>query len=267
MKKTLIEKIPVELPEEVARLCRGARVFDSSCSPSARVYFIDREGGFYLKTAATGSLKREALMTDYFHKKGLSAEVLSYISGENDILLTTAVRGEDCTAKIYLDQPKRLAQLMGERLRALHELDCSDCPVKDRMGEYIALAEVNYLSDSYNKEHFPDSFGYSSGEEAYHVLKESKGLLKNEVLIHGDYCLPNIMLDGWDFSAFIDLGAGGVGDRHVDLFWGEWSLDFNLTLQGKSNRKKYVERFLDAYGRDKIDEDTLRTVRAAEVFG
>ena len=86
-------------------------------------------------------------------------------------------------------------------------------------------------------------------------------MLKNEVLLHGDYCLPNIMLDDWRFSAFIDLGASGVGDRHLDLYWGAWSLAFNL----KTDR--YRERFYDAYGRDRIDECVIGLVSIAEAFG
>ena len=267
MKKTLIEKIPIALPCELERLTEGARIYDSSSSPSARVYFIDRDGGYYLKTAAAGSLRREALMTDYFYKKGLSAEVLSYISGESDILFTRAVTGDDCTEAKYLDEPKRLCDLVAEKLRMLHETDCSDCPVKDRISEFISLAERNYISDNYSKEHFPDSFGYSSGEEAFSALSCGKHLLKNEVLIHGDYCLPNMLLDGWKFSGFIDLGNAGIGDRHIDLFWGRWSMEFNLYKHGNIDAVRYGERFLDAYGKDRIDMDILRTVAAAEVFG
>jgi len=270
MKKTEIERIPIILPEEIGRLCEGARLYDSSCSPEAKVYFIDREGGFYLKIAAQGSLSREALMTEYFFKKGLGTQVLSYISGESDILLTRAVAGEDCTATVYLDEPKRLCDLVAMQLRALHEIDPSDCPVNDRVSEYLALAKRNYHADCYNKEHFPDSFGYSSGEEAYGVLCESGHLLKNEVLIHGDYCLPNLMLEGWKFSGFIDVDHAGMGDRHIDLFWGEWSMGFNLMMHGnmaESEAKKYGQRFLDAYGRDKIEKEKLRVVAAAEVLG
>lgn len=261
MKKTLIEKLPLELPEEIRRLCKGARIFDSSCSPEAKVYFIDREGGFYLKCSAKGSLAREAMMTEYFHRKGLGAEVLSYTLGENDILLTRALPGEDCTHETYKSDPKRLCDLLAERLRALHELDCSDCPVKDRIGEYVALAERNYFADEYNKEHFPDSFGYSSGDEAFEALSKGKILLKNECLIHGDYCMPNVMLKDWKFSGFIDVDRGGRGDRHIDLFWGRWSLGFNLGTY------EYSDRFFDAYGRDKIDLGVLNVVAAAEVLG
>ena len=68
------------------------------------------------------------------------------------------------------------------------------------------------------------------------------------------------MLDNWKFSAFIDVGNGGVGDRHIDIFWGVWTLFFNL----KTNA--YYDRFLDAYGWDRIEPELLRTVAAFEVF-
>ncbi len=249
------------LPDKIRQLCEGAKIYDSSCSPEARVYFIDKDDGFYLKCGATGTLAREAQMTEYFHKKGLSAEVIAYSSKDKDILLTRAIKGEDCIHPAYIADPKRLCDLLATELRKLHEIDCSDCPVKDRISEYLALAKKNYLADTYNKEHFPDSFGYSSGDEAWSALLRGKDQLKNEVLIHGDYCMPNVMLDSWSLSGFIDLGSAGVGDRHIDLFWGRWSLGFNLKTDA------YCDRFLDAYGRDKIDSEKLKTVAAAEVFG
>ena len=65
----------------------------------------------------------------------------------------------------------------------------------------------------------------------------------------------------------IDLDHSGIGDRHIDLFWGKWSLEFNLGLVGNPDKRRFGERFLDAYGRQNIDEERLRTVAAAEVFG
>lgn len=261
MKKNLIEKIPHELPVEIEKIVQGARIFDSSCSPEARVYFLDKDEGYYLKTSAAGALKAEAEMTEYFHKKGLGARVLGYVSGEYDWLITERVIGEDCTHETYLSEPKRLCDTIAENLRALHELDFSECPIKNRIDAYLELAEKNYRTDNYDKSHFPDSFGYRSADEAFAVLQSGKGALKRDALIHGDYCLPNIMLYGWRLSGFIDVGCGGVGDRHIDLFWGAWTLLFNLKTDG------YRERFFDAYGRDKVDKEILKIVAAAEVFG
>lgn len=239
-----------------------APVFDSSCSPEARVYFVDRDGGFYIKRAAAGMLCREAAMTAYFHTKGLAAEVIDHCTeGDFDWLVTSRVVGEDCTHADYLADPKRLCDLLAERLRMLHESDFTGCPVQDRMESYLALADENYRAGRYDLSLFGDRTPYATADEAYTVLQSCRGELRRDVLLHGDYCLPNVMLHNWHFSGFIDLGNGGVGDRHVDLFWGAWTLWYNLGTD------RYRDRFFDAYGRDQIQPDLLTAVAAAEVFG
>ena len=257
---------PIELnidgyPAELRPVLSGAKLYDSSCSPEARVIFIDKDGGFFLKSAPKGTLEREAAIARYFHDRGLAADVLAYISDRCDWLLTEKIHGDDCTAAKYLEQPKRLAELLGERLALLHSLDYGGCPVPNHTKLYLERMEYNKRSDIYDKSHFPDSFGYANAEEAWAVVEQKSRLLRTDTLLHGDYCLPNIILDNWKFSGFIDLDNGGVGDRHVDVFWGAWTLWFNLKTD------KYRNRFLEAYGRDKIDEEMLRVVAACEVFG
>lgn len=262
MKHTLIECLDVSaFPQAYHNLLTGVRVYDSSCSPEARVWFIDRDGGYYLKRAPRGSLEKEALLTRYFHKKGLSAEVLDDRSDAYDWLLTARVKGEDCTHQDYLDEPVRLCDLLAERLRLLHETDGTDCPVQNRMRAYMALAEENYARGAYDLSYYEDYDPHATADGVWQVAREYSRYFKNDTLLHGDYCLPNILLDGWRFSGFIDLGNGGVGDRHVDLYWGAWTLRFNLGTDC------YRERFFDAYGRDKIEPELLRAVAACEVFG
>jgi kanamycin kinase len=261
MKRTLLNTLPDGIPNEVMKILDGGRIYDSSCSPEARVYFVDKDGGYYLKRGKSGTLLREGQMAEYFAKKGLSPRVLGYYTNEYDWLLTERAPGEDSTHAEYLADPERLARVLGERLRALHELSFADCPVQNRLSEYLARADENYRTGNYDKDSFPDSFGYASADEAMAVIKKYGSALRNDTLIHGDYCLPNVMLDNWKFSAFIDVGNGGVGDRHIDLFWGVWTLWYNL----KTN--EYEDRFLDAYGRQNFDRDMLRVVAAFEVFG
>ncbi len=261
MKKTLLNELPNDLPQDIRHFVSTAKIYDSSCSPMAKVYFIDRGNGYYLKCLGKGMLEKESRMTEYFHSKGFGTEVLQYISDDSDWLLTTAVVGEDGTHEGYLADPARLCDTIAYELRKLHETDYSGCPIDDRTAEYLAGAEKNYRTGNYDKSQFPDSFGYRSAEEAYAVLTAGKDALRGKVLLHGDYCLPNIILHDWKLSGFIDVGSGGVGDRHIDIFWGIWTLWYNL----KTNL--YAERFLDAYGRDKADESILKIVAAAEVFG
>ena len=261
MKRTPIRPDMEAIPSAFHHLLTGAAVYDSSCSPQARVMYIETDGGYYLKASPAGTLSAEAEMTRYFHQKGLAAEVLHFVSGEQDWLLTARVPGEDATDQQYLADPKRLCDTIALQLRRLHELDTAGCPIPDHTARYLKTVEKNYSTGHYDAALFPDNWGYASAEEAIRVVERHAHLLKNDTLLHGDYCLPNIMLDNWRFSGFIDLGNGGVGDRHVDIFWGAWTLSFNL----KTDR--YRDRFLDAYGRDAVEEEILRVIAACEVFG
>ena len=258
MKRTKITIDISDFPAALLPFFAGAAVYDSSSSPEARVYFIDKDGGYYLKTAEKGALSREAELAVYFHSKRLAPQVLSYVSDGRDFLLTERVRGEDMTFRKYLDEPKKLCDKSAELLRSLHEEEFAACPVKDHTARYLATAEANFRKGIYDLSFAPD---FAEAGEAYAYLRSNAHLLKNEVLLHGDYCLPNIMLDGWRFTGFIDVGNGGVGDRHVDLFWGAWTLWFNLKTD------EYRTRFFDAYGRDKVDEEKIKIIAAAEVFG
>ena len=216
-----MNRIPVGnipgLPESLLSYTVNAPLYDSSCSPNAKVWFSEAEGGIFIKTAPAGTLKTEAEMNSFFHSKNMGTEVLSYLSTDADWMVTRAVPGEDCIHPMYLEDPKRLSEILGQLLRQLHSTDYTGCP--------IALSH-------------PET--------------------EDPVLVHGDYCLPNVMLDNWRFSGFIDVGGGGIGDRHIDLYWGCWSLQYNL----KDSR--WCSRFLDAYGRQDVDPDKLRILHALE---
>ena len=261
MKRTKIHISEQDFPPALFSVLRTGEAYDSSCSPDARVIFIDGDGGYFIKSAPLGALEREAQMDTYFHCKGLGAQVLFYLQYKGqDGLVTRRVKGEDLTHKIYLSDPYRLASLLGERLRALHEERAEDCPVKDRMTSYLALAKKNYLAGAYDLSFFCD-YGESDAERIYRIVEEYRTFLTGNTLLHGDYCLPNVLFDDWRFSGFIDLGNAGLGDRHVDLFWGAWTLRFNLGTDC------FRDVFFDAYGRDLVEPDALRVIAAAECFG
>jgi len=250
-----------DIPLQFHPFLDNAVIFDSSCSPEARVYFLDSGPGFYLKNAPKGKLQKEAALTAFFHSRQLGPEVILYESLDADWMLTRRVTGEDCTYKAYLDDPIRLCDTAALLLRMLHETPFAGCPVPDRTMDYLKTAHRNHARSQYDLSLISGSWHYKTADDAWRIVEEGGKLLKSDTLLHGDYCLPNIMLNDWKFSGFIDLDSAGVGDKHVDLFWGIWSLQYNL----KTDR--YQGRFLDAYGRDSICEDLLSVVAAVEVFG
>lgn len=261
MKRKLINVDVAGYPAELRCLLDGARTYDSSCSPFAKVIYVDKGEGYYIKCSEKNSLKSEYEMTKYFASKGLTADVLYYISDEKDWLVTRKIRGEDCTYGDYLEKPERLCDKLSYLLRELHESDFSDCPQKNRNALYLETARENYRKGVFDRSYLSEKVSHLDAAGAYKYITERKDMLKCDALLHGDYCLPNILLDGFEFSGFIDLGNGGVGDRHIDLFWGAWTLNYNLKTD------KYRNRFFDAYGRELVDTEKIDLISVFETFG
>lgn len=262
MQKTPIDAGSVKLPARYVPLLRGAQIFDSSCSKRAKVYYIKKDSGVYLKTAPKGTLLAEARMMSWFASKELAPWVEDYFSDDADWLLMQEAKGESCITQKYLDEPNKLCDTLAEALHILHSVPFDGCPNKNAIQPWIAAAKENkssgYCDRMFNE--LPGHIEFSSLDEAAEYLDRAESLLVPECLIHGDACLPNIMLEDWRFSAFIDVGSGGVGDRHIDIFWTAMSLIFNLGTDA------YRERLYQAYGRELIDEEKIRAVAAVESF-
>lgn len=222
MQKTKMEININDFPKELHDIFNNAQVYDSSCNPNAQVLYSDK--GYYVKIAEKGSLAKEAEMTKLFACKGMGVEVISYLSKEKDYMVTKSAEGED--ALHYLDNPERLCETLAEAMKYLHSRPLAGVPVSPCMELYDTLGKGT--------------------------------IVKSDTFIHGDFCLPNIMLKNRKFSSFIDVGLAGVGDKHIDIYWVLWSLNYNLKTD------KYTDYFLDLYGREYYDRDILRLVAEVE---
>lgn len=243
-------------PAAVRPFLCGGDLYDSSSSPDATVLFVNRGDGFFVKSAAAGALANEAAMTRYMCRLGLGATVLAYVTEKRDWLVTRKVRGHDCTFQRYIERPEQLCDTLAQILRKLHNLDGAACPIQNHTQRYLEVAAKNYRA-----RHFDAQFGYDTAAQAWDVVRQYGHTLETRTLLHGDFCLPNVVLDDWRLGGLIDVGNGGIGDRHVDLFWALWSLRRNL------HTDTYRRRFIDAYGRSDVDEKRLRIVSAVEAFG
>lgn len=259
MKKTRLDALPPDCPAEIAELFGDAPVYDSSCSDAARVYFIDRNEGFFLKRAPLENLREEQAMTAVFARLGLGPEVLCYRQNEWDWMLTRRIPGEDGTH--YLDRPALLCDVLGAAFRELHDRGLAmaeGVPLPDRCAGTLSGAEKGLAAGVFQDYLRVDRYGITTSADAASVLENARGAFRPSCLIHGDACLPNVMLREDRFSGFIDCGAAGFGNRHSDLFWTVWSLAFNLKTDA------WADRFLDAYGRDAYDPEEMRMAAAAE---
>ena len=254
MKKTKVELSLSDFPKQIHPYLQET-VYDSSSSDVAKVYYSDT--GFYTKVSPKDSLREEAERGRLFYQLGFGVEVVLYVSEDKDYLVTKEAVGCDLTH--YIEEPEQLCKMMAQILRKLHATPTQGLPISSRMPQYQELAEGNVCG--YADYILMPRFMISSEEEAKKIIKENYHRIKTDTLIHGDYCLPNVVLDDWKFSAFIDFNLSGLGDKHIDLYWALWSLNFNLKTDA------YTDCFLDAYGRENFDYDMLRVIAAFELLG
>ncbi len=73
-------------------------------------------------------------------------------------------------------------------------------------------------------------------------------------LIHGDFCLPNILVQNDKFVGFVDLGDAGIGDPWMDYAWCIWSLEYNL--QTKQYTPLLLEKLGIQFDQEKFDKYT-----------
>lgn len=245
----------LKLPPEILSQLRGTELHDRTFSPRARTFLLTRaDSTRYLKIAPKGELVREAEMTKFLHGHGLAPEVLAFVQNDmHDHMLTMALPGHNGIHPDHLANPRWLAECYGRSLRRLHSLDPTGCPFPLRNDEMLALADRNLRNGIFDATHLKEP----------HDVAASRIAIRPEldhVVMHGDYCLPNLILSDARLSGFIDLGNGGLGDRHYDLYWGLWALAYNLKTE------RFHQDFLAAYGYDAIDPDRLAFFRIVSAF-
>ena len=74
------------------------------------------------------------------------------------------------------------------------------------------------------------------------------------VLIHGDYCLPNVLVDEGRLVGLVDVGRAGLGDPRDDLAAGLWTLHYNFG-------HGFGAEFLDTYGAPAMTDKEIERLR------
>jgi kanamycin kinase len=74
------------------------------------------------------------------------------------------------------------------------------------------------------------------------------------VLVHGDFCLPNVLVHDGRLSGLVDLGGAGLASPEIDLAAGVWTLQYNYG-------KGFARAFLEAYGWPPMTDPAIEKLR------
>ena len=152
------------------------------------------------------------------------------ITDGKDWLLMTRIRGRMLCDSSVMDHPVLLLDCMAEALHRLWSFPVENCPSGSVVQTTLKRAEQAICSGSFDPARSePGTFGpggFESPEALLNWLMHNQPL-EDPVLVHGDFCLPNLFTDGKRLSGFVDVGNMGIGDHWMDLALGWRSLKYN----------------------------------------
>jgi aminoglycoside 3'-phosphotransferase II len=199
-----------------------------------RIQHLALPGGAhaYLKIAPHGGPEDLAIEHDrlrWLHGRLPVPEVLAFrIAGGVEQLLVSALPGVPAH---QLEGAARAAALpvLADALRRIHAVDVAGCPFRRTTQDEIAEARALVARGAIDAPAFEAEHGVAPAEALAQVIAlEATAAPADRAWTHGDFCLPNVVVDGGRLAGILDWGLARLGDPARDLAMLEGSLRFNL---------------------------------------
>lgn len=239
--KEICDLIDMDSIEKVCIGCSKAEVF--------KINMQNRRA--YLKIAQSKYeiFRQEVKLLDWLKGKLNVPEVLLYVGDcNNQFLIMSEIKGENTLNLLRENFNKELiVKNLAKGLKMIHNIDITNCNVVQTLDVKLKEGRKNIEQKLVNFNCNKDK----SYLEIVNKLESMRPECEDLVLVHGDYCLPNIIQHKGEISGFIDWGRGGIGDRYQDIGIACRSIRTNF------GNDHYVKLFLDEYGLDKYDANKI----------
>lgn len=244
------------LPENLSKMTKGYtwRRITIGQSESKTYLLIGTSFNLYLKIqslTAVESLLNEKERLKWLQGKLLVPEVVYYGQDDsNEYLLLTEIEGMNASEKSFEMMLPQLMKQLAYGLRTVHEIEFASCPFNQRLDSKIKEAEKRVENNLVDEEDFDQHRQGLKADDLFNELISKKPITEDLVFTHGDYCLPNIIINNGKVSGFIDWGRAGVADRYQDLALAIRSIKYNFG-------NEHIHTFLEHYGLTELDESKI----------
>ena len=190
---------------------------------SAQIYRLEaaNKTSLYLKIDSRfsqPSLLLEKRKLDWLENRLPVPKVLLFAADEtNEYLLLSEISGVATSDdSLKSDIPKTIAELTNG-LKMIHALPVEDCPFDARLRGKIERARKRMIHGLVEEHDFDEKRLGRSAADLFQELIDTAPTAEDLVFTHGDYCLPNVVLENGSLGGFVDWGSAGVADRFQDL--------------------------------------------------
>lgn len=223
----------------------------------------------YLKAAPTSAglqLDQEADRLRWMKEHDLPVPAVSDYGriGSTEFLLLEEVPGLAASEPEWTSCLPEVISALAAGLALLHRTSIVDCPFDQRIARQIDAARHRVAAGRVRDDDFD---GIRAGRRATDLLGELLSTIPaNEDLVftHGDFCLPNIILDRGptgeiQIAGLVDCGRAGIADRYQDLALAVRSILYNFG-------DRWIAPFFHAYGLPHPQEEKLRFFTLLDEF-
>lgn len=230
------------LPPKLARAVEGYIWQQNHVGvSSARVFRLTAENkkSLYLKIDSLSrvrSLSQEKLILEWLKNRLPAAEVLLFTKDETDeYLLLSEIPGIPASDDSLKPEASRVIEHLTEGLKMIHGLPLENCPFVMRLDYKIEMARERMVEGLVEEDDFDEERLGRTAEDLFNEMIATKPPDEDLVFTHGDYCLPNIILDKGELSGFVDWSNAGVADRYQDLALLTRSIEYNFGKEYEEN--------------------------------
>ncbi len=233
------------------------------CSKTDVFKLTKEERTLYLKVNKPESvfnLEKEKIILNWIRDRLPVPEVIFFSTFEGkEFLLISEIEG-NVSFEVKSDEEKRSAiRILAEGIKRIHSIDASDCPINNSPDVLIQLAKDRMEKGLVKNNDFDERWKNKSDEELFDEILRLKPDNYELVFTHGDYCLPNIIINNGKLSGFIDLIFAGINDKYFDLAAVAWSIGYNFGTE-------WVKYFFEDYSMNNIDWDKIKFFQMLNEF-
>jgi kanamycin kinase len=174
--------------------------------------------------------------------------------GTVTILLSEALPGRDGTDPLWRRDVNAHVHAFGRGLRAFHDAVGDEwCPYRFDLATALEHVADRVAAGRIDPTDLHAEHAHLGPAAALAELEGGAPASEDLVVCHGDYCVPNVLLQDGVVTGYVDLGALAVADRWWDIAVGAWSTRWNFGAE-------LEPAFFEGYGVDP-DPDRIRFYR------
>ena len=199
------------------------------------------------RLSTRNDLSEEFKRIDWLQNK-FRVPKIYYYKEFHDIKYLLMEKIEGVSAHKYDD----FAYLIGKKLKEFHSIDINGCIFKQNNIENLmknALDNIDVIYSQIKEE------SNMTKEQLIEFIKSNAPT--DKVLVHGDYSLPNVLINGKGEVGVIDLGDVSISSKYFDFYY--------LVKSLKRNKKEEkLDELLKGYGIDKLDDNYMKWIEIVD---